>query len=69
MLSREQRKALHDVKYILQHNPNLRQLLAELYAGNIRSHDARTIIERALPCMPLFETFVWRDTQKTMLMW
>lgn len=69
MLSREQRKALHDVKYILQHNPNLRQLLAELYAGNIRSHDARTIAERALSCMPLFEAFVWRDAQKTVLRW
>ena len=61
--SQEQRKALHDVKYILQHNANPRQLLAELYAGNIRSHDARTIAERALSCMPLFEAFVWRDAQ------
>ena len=69
MLSQEQRKALHDVKYILQHNANPRQLLAELYAGNIRSHDARTIAERALSCMPLFEAFVWRDAQKTMLRW
>ena len=69
MLSQEQRKALHDVKYILQHNANPRQLLAELYAGNIRSHDALTIAERALSCMPLFEAFVWRDTQKTMLRW
>lgn len=69
MLSQEQRKALHDVKCILQHNANPRQLFAELYAGNIRSHDAQTIAERALSCMPLFEAFVWRDTQKTMLMW
>jgi len=69
MLSQEQRKALHDVKCILQHNANPRQLLAELYAGNIRSHDAQTIAERALSCMPLFEAFVWRDTQKTMLRW
>ena len=69
MLSQEQRKALHDVKYILQHNANPRQLLAELYAGNIRSHDAQTIAERTLSCMPLFEAFVWRDTQKTMLRW
>lgn len=69
MLSQEQRKALHDVKCILQHNSNPRQLLAELYAGNIRSHDAQIIVERALPCMPPFEAFVWRDTQKTMLMW
>lgn len=69
VLSQEQRKALHDVKCILQHNANPRQLLAELYAGNIRSHDAQTIAERALSCMPLFEAFVWRDTQKTMLRW
>lgn len=69
MLSQEQRKALHDVKYILQHNANPRQLLAELYAGNIRSHDAQTIAERTLSCLPLFEAFVWRDTQKTMLRW
>lgn len=69
MLSQEQRKALHDVKYILQHNANPRQLLAELYAGNIRSHDAQAIAERALSCMPLFEAFVWHDTQKTMLRW
>ena len=69
VLSQEQRKALHDVKCILQHNANPRQLLAELYTGNVRSHDAQTIAERALPCMPLFEAFVWRDTQKTMLMW
>lgn len=69
MLSQEQRKALHNVKYILQHNSNPRQLLAELYAGNIRSHDAQTIAERALSCMPLFEALVWRDTQKTMLRW
>ena len=69
VLSQEQRKALHDVKYILQHNANPRQLLAELYAGNIRSHDARTIAERALSCMPLFEAFVWRDAQKTVLRW
>ena len=69
MLSQEQRKALHDVKCILQHNANPRQLLAELYAGNIRSHDAQTIAERALSCMPLFEAFVWRDAQKTMLRW
>ena len=69
MLSQEQRKALHDVKYILQHNANPRQLLAELYAGNIRSHDAQTIAERALSCLPLFEAFVWRDAQKTMLRW
>lgn len=69
MLSQEQRKALHDVKCILQHNANPRQLLAELYAGNIRSHDAQTIAERALSCLPLFEAFVWRDTQKTMLRW
>lgn len=69
MLSQEQRKALHDVKCILQHNSNPRQLLAELYAGNVRSHDAQIIVERALPCMPLFEAFVWRDTQKTMLRW
>ena len=69
MLSQEQRKALHDVKCILQHNANPRQLLAELYAGNIRSHDAQIIAERTLSCMPLFEAFVWRDTQKTMLRW
>lgn len=69
MLSQEQRKALHDVKYILQHNANPRQLLAELYAGNIRSHDAQTIAERTLSCLPLFEAFVWRDAQKTMLRW
>lgn len=69
MLSQEQRKALHDVKYILQHNSNPRQLLAELYAGNIRSHDAQIIAERALSCMPLFEAFVWRDAQKTVLRW
>jgi hypothetical protein len=69
VLSQEQRKALHNVKYILQHNANPRQLLAELYAGNVRSYDVQTIVEWALPCMPLFETFVWRDTQKTMLMW
>ena len=69
VLSQEQRNALHDVKCILQHNANPRQLLAELYAGNIRSHDAQTIAERALSCMPLFEAFVWRDTQKTMLRW
>ena len=69
MLSQEQQKALHDVKYLLQYNSNPRQLLAELYAGNTRSHDAQTIVERALPCMPLFEALVWRDTQKTMLMW
>ena len=69
VLSQEQRKALHDVKYILQHSANPRQLLAELYVGNIRSHDAQTIAERALSCMPLFEAFVWRDTQKTILRW
>ena len=69
VLSQEQRKALHDVKYILQHNANPRQLLAELYAGNIRSHDAQTIAERTLSCLPLFEAFVWRDAQKTMLRW
>ena len=69
VLSQEQRKALHDVKYILQHNSNPRQLLAELYAGNIRSHDAQTIAERTLSCLPLFEAFVWRDAQKTMLRW
>ena len=69
MLSQEQRKALRNVKYILQHNANPRQLLAELYAGNIRSHDAQTIAERTLSCLPLFEAFVWRDAQKTMLRW
>ena len=69
VLSQEQRKALHDVKCILQHNSNPRQLLAELYAGNVRSHDAQTIAERTLSCLPLFEAFVWRDAQKTMLRW
>lgn len=69
VLSQEQRKALHDVKCILQHNSNPRQLLAELYAGNVRSHDAQTIAERTLSCLPLFEAFVWRDAQKTMLGW
>lgn len=69
VLSQKQRKALHDVKCILQHNANPRQLLAELYAGNIRSHDAQIIVERTLSCMPLFEAFVWRDTQKTILRW